>query len=189
MSIFKKAKFDISTVAGFTVFYKTYVDYLFDICFQYLGDEETSKNITADIFASVWDRRDILRREGLKKDSWKSYLTRAAKNKIVDHFRGKEQIARYLATSAREIPLDECTTDLEVDYKELVEQLSWAVDQLPPKCQQVFRFSREEYLSNKEIAQKLGITDHAVKRHIEIALKKLRMHLDEYNTPKRAAGT
>ncbi|MEM6737980.1 MAG: RNA polymerase sigma-70 factor [Bacteroidota bacterium] len=188
MTIFRKLTFDIRTVAGFTLLYKTYLDYIFDICYSYLGDEEISKNITADIFASIWDRRDALHQEGLKKGSWKNYLARAAKNKIVDHLRSKEQSKRYLATSLEDLPWYENTTDQKVDHEELVQQINWAINQLPTKCQQVFRLSREANLSNKEIAERLGISDHAVKRHIEIALKKLRAHLDEYNIPKRAAG-
>ncbi|MEM6841420.1 MAG: RNA polymerase sigma-70 factor [Bacteroidota bacterium] len=186
MSIFPKRTLDIRTTAGFTLLYQTYLDHVFNICYNYLEDEEVSKNMTADIFASIWDRREQLQTQGLKKASWKTYLTRAAKNKIVDYVRRKEQSTRYLATSLRELPYYENTTDRELDYEELAEQVTWAIDQLPPKCQRVFRLSREADLSNKEIAEKLGMTTYAVKRHIEVALKKLRNHLEEYPIPKRA---
>lgn len=186
MTIFKRPILDIRTVGGFTLVYQTYLDHVFNICYNYLEDEDVSKNITADIFASIWDRREQLHMKGLKKASWKTYLTSAAKNKIVDYVRSNEQSARYIATSIRELPPYENTTELEVDYEELVEQIAWAMDQLPPKCQQVFRLSREAHMSNKEIAEKLGMTTYAVKRHIEVALKKLRTHLEEYKIPKRA---
>ncbi|MGD1895061.1 MAG: RNA polymerase sigma-70 factor [Cyclobacteriaceae bacterium] len=186
MSIFPKRTLDIRTTAGFTLLYQTYLDHVFNICYNYLEDAEVSKNITADIFASIWDRREQLQTQGLKKASWKTYLTRAAKNKIVDHLRSKEQSARYLAASLREFPYYENTTDLELDYEELAEQITEAIEQLPPKCQQVFRLSREADMSTKEIAKKLGKTTYAVKRHIEVALNKLRGHLEAYQIPKRA---
>ena len=189
MTIFKKPGLDIRTTSGFTVLYETYVDYVFDTCYKYLRDEDISENITSEIFASVWERRNILHQDTWKEDSWRRYLTKAVKHKIYDHLRSHEQSERYLITAIQEFPFFENTTEKNIDFEELAEQISLAIDQLPPKCQQVFRLSREGGLSNKEIAKKLTITDHAVKRHIAIALNKLREHLAEYYIPKRGSGT
>ncbi|MEM9389055.1 MAG: RNA polymerase sigma-70 factor [Bacteroidota bacterium] len=180
---------DIRTTLGFTVLYETYVDYVFDTAYKYLGDENSSENITAELFSSVWERRNVLYNKGLTRDSWKYYLTKAVKNKIYDHLRSHEQSERYLTLAKRDFPFHENTTEKEVEFEQLAEQIRLAINQLPPKCQQVFRLSRENGLSNKEIAKKLEITNHAVKRHIAIALAKLREYLSEYVIPKRATGS
>lgn len=187
MGIFSKPQPDVRTTAGFTLIYETYIDYVFDICYKYLGDEAVSENITSDIFAWVWDKRDTLYRESLNLKSWKNYLTRATKNKVYDYLRSVQQAEKYIAFALQELPIFENTTEKEVDFEELAQQVVQAIDQLPPKCQEVFRLSRENGLPNKEIAKKLGITDHAVKRHIAIALTKLRDSLSEYTIPKRAS--
>ncbi|MEM0941486.1 MAG: RNA polymerase sigma-70 factor [Bacteroidota bacterium] len=187
MTIFIKPKIDVRTTSGFIFIYETYLDYVFDICYKYLGDEAVSENITSDIFAWIWDRRDFLYRESLTKHSWKRYLTRAAKNKVYDYLRGMQQSEKYIAFALQELPIFENTTEKETDFEELVQQISLAIDQLPAKCQEIFRLSREDGLSNKEISQKLGITDHAVKRQIAVALTKLRESLSEYSIPKRAS--
>jgi RNA polymerase sigma factor (sigma-70 family) len=48
------------------------------------------------------------------------------------------------------------------------------VAQLPEKCRQIFTLSRKEYLSNKEIATRLGISIKTVENQMTIALRYLR---------------
>ena len=45
---------------------------------------------------------------------------------------------------------------------------------LPEKFKEIFDLSRNQYMSNKEIAITLGISDKTVENQITIALNKLR---------------
>lgn len=186
MGIFSRPSVDIRTRAGYTRLYETYAAFVFNICFDYLEDEIISENLTADIFVSLWDRRDQLYQRSInKKMEWTHYLSKAAKNKAIDHIRSVESAKQYKVAYLRDFPLYENTTDSDVDYEELANQIASAVNKLPEKCQQIFRLSREDGLSKKEIASQLNISVDAVKRQITIALNKLRDHLPEYNIPKR----
>ena len=49
---------------------------------------------------------------------------------------------------------------------------------LPEKCREVFVLSKIEGLKNREIAEKLNISEKTVERHMSIALSKLREELD-----------
>ena len=55
-----------------------------------------------------------------------------------------------------------------------------AVDQLPIKCKEIFLLSKNEKLSNKDIAEKLNISVKTVENQMTIALKKLRTYLEPY---------
>lgn len=46
---------------------------------------------------------------------------------------------------------------------------------LPARARLIFELSRNEQLSNREIANKLGISEKTVENQITIAIKKLRM--------------
>ncbi|MEX2453900.1 MAG: sigma-70 family RNA polymerase sigma factor [Rhodospirillaceae bacterium] len=56
--------------------------------------------------------------------------------------------------------------------------LSHAVDELPPRCREVFLLSRLDGLSNGEIAQRLGISRNMVEKHIIKAMVHCRRRLD-----------
>jgi len=51
---------------------------------------------------------------------------------------------------------------------------------LPPRQQEVFRLSRDEELSYREIAERLQISERTVEHHISDALKFLRKNIKLY---------
>jgi RNA polymerase sigma-70 factor (ECF subfamily) len=62
---------------------------------------------------------------------------------------------------------------------ELKAFLADSIDQLPPKCKEIFILSREENLSHKAIAKKLTLSVKTIENQISIALRKLRKMLDD----------
>ncbi|MNY65695.1 RNA polymerase sigma factor [compost metagenome] len=48
---------------------------------------------------------------------------------------------------------------------------------LPERSRKIFEMSRNEYLSNKEIAARLNISEKTVENQMTIVLKKLRLGL------------
>ena len=72
--------------------------------------------------------------------------------------------------------------DSELELQELHHLIEEAVSLLPDKCREIFRKSREENLTNKEIAGQLHLSEKTVEGQITIALKKIRIHLvDSYS--------
>ncbi|MNT58452.1 RNA polymerase sigma factor [compost metagenome] len=59
-------------------------------------------------------------------------------------------------------------------YRYIIDIVAKEVENLPQKCQEVFKLSREYYMSNKEIAIKLGISESTVEKHINKAIRHLR---------------
>ena len=55
--------------------------------------------------------------------------------------------------------------------------ISEAIENLSPRCREVFTLSYLENLSNKEISERLGISLSTVENHMYIALKQLRARL------------
>ena len=52
-----------------------------------------------------------------------------------------------------------------------------AVCHLPAKCQQIFRMSRQQGLSNRQIAQELNLSEKTIEGQMTIALRKIRAFL------------
>ena len=65
----------------------------------------------------------------------------------------------------------------EIEYNNLRERADIAIGKLPEKRKNIFMLSREEGLSNEEIAQKLQISKKTVENQIHLSLKFLREEL------------
>ena len=182
-------KTDIRTTEGFTDFYKKYFDYVFSISYRYIGDRDEAYDITSKIFVSIWERRNLIDQKNLQEESsWERYLAKAVKLKIYDHLRSQERVDSYLSTVARELSSLDTTTEKQLSFSELEDQVSLFVSELPPRCKQVYQLSREKGLSNKEIATSLLISESAVKKHIAKALNHLKSQLTDYTLPRQATG-
>ena len=70
-------------------------------------------------------------------------------------------------------PEDDCIS------AETVREINRAIESLPPKCREVFKLSYLEDLSNREISERLGISQSTVENHIYSALKQLRQKLSK----------
>lgn len=64
-----------------------------------------------------------------------------------------------------------------IEHKELLSQINSIVDNLSTKCKEVYKLSREEQLSHKEIASQLDISTKTVENHLTKALRQLRISL------------
>ena len=55
-----------------------------------------------------------------------------------------------------------------------------AIEELPPRRRDIFRMSRFEYMTAKEIAGRTGLSVRTVEKHIELALRDLRSRLSPF---------
>jgi len=67
-----------------------------------------------------------------------------------------------------------------LEFNELKEKIDLAIKNLPEHCRVVFEMSRFEDLKNREIEEKLGISQKTVEAHLTKALKILRNDLKDY---------
>ena len=68
-------------------------------------------------------------------------------------------------------------TSKQAEYDSLLELAEQAIEKLPDKRKLVFKLSRYDGLSNKEIAGQLHLSKRTIENHIQQALKSLREQL------------
>ena len=154
--------------AYYTVF-ETHWERLYSIAFKILSDKEVAKDIVQEVFLNLWEKRETKDISDLER-----YLARATKFCALkeirdDHFSNKEELDEIHEMNAE--------TKNNLELQELQSQINDGIKDLPKKCQEVFLLSREEYLTNSEIAQKLNLSKRTVETHISNALKHLRKKL------------
>ncbi|MDP3434362.1 MAG: RNA polymerase sigma-70 factor [Bacteroidota bacterium] len=161
-------------VDSFKYFFDRYYDDLCNFVHVYLHDQAWSEEIVQDIFVYFWENKEKLQ----ITTSVKSFLFSASKFKSLNLLRDTKTKKRIVEKIGKIEPL--ITSEEEdsyIDTNEFKKILDAAVDQLAPKCREIFLLSKFEDLSNREIAEKLGISVKTVENQMTIALKKLREYL------------
>ena len=123
----------------------------------------------------------LLRGEHAAALDQKAYLYRSAQNQLISEIRRQ---ARQEFLPLHELHEDQHPVQSGPDSDLRMEQLSRAMQQalqeLPLKCQQVFLWNKIEGYTQKEIAQKLGLTPSSVEKYMKRALKHLQEKLQNY---------
>lgn len=136
--------------------------------------------MVVEAFEEMWKRRDDME-WGDKIDAflYRTVFTRAIN--LLKH-RQKSLTRVILLEEIQQAYQDMIVerlgvSDKTIEHTELRQIISTAINRLPEKCREVFRMSYLDDLSNKEIAQQLGISVRTVEAHIYMALKTLRKQL------------
>lgn len=147
----------------------TYHKMLCTYAYGLTNDRDLAKDIVQNVFISIWRTRLKL------KDDFavKSYLYRSVYNEFLNQNRSLKSV----------VPLDKKYIDalsfiVEEDDEKSIEKLMKLVkreiENLPPKCKKTFLLSKQDGLSNIEIAEYLNISVKSVEAHITKAFSKLR---------------
>lgn len=167
---------DLTTYDGFEQVFRTYSEKLCAIALSLTRDRSTAESIVQDVFFSLWERRQTLQLRG----SIEHYLTRAVKLSAMEYLRNqairREKIDHMLKDMCSS---EECTSHT-IHYNELSDRVDTLVDRLPCQCKKVYKLSRLDGLSNKEIASTLLVSERTVEAHLYKALKFLKKNLLEY---------
>ncbi|HKG04860.1 MAG TPA: RNA polymerase sigma-70 factor [Pedobacter sp.] len=154
--------------AALAEFYRRYWQPLYVSIFQILKDRQPSEDIIQEIFIKFWDKRESLEIQ----ISVKAYLFASCRYEVFRLIK-TQKVREDIFDSLHE-RLHEPSAYGSMEHKELIAQINSIVDQLPDKCREVYKLSREENLSHKEIAERLGISTKTVENHITRALTQLR---------------
>ncbi|PWK77047.1 RNA polymerase sigma-70 factor (ECF subfamily) [Mucilaginibacter oryzae] len=155
---------------AYTVIYDRYKRLLFVHAYKRLTDTDTAKDVVQEIFTQLWAKRVSV----VLETSLRAYLYTAVRNQIFNLIAKKQVEAKYL-DSLQDF-LDQSTefADHKTRYAQLMALIESEIEQLPTKMQEVFRLSRNEQLTHKEISQKLNISEKTVKKQVQNALKILK---------------
>lgn len=135
-----------------------------------------SEEIVQRTFVKVWETHSAVNPD----KSFISYLCTIAKNMLVneyEHLAVRYVYNDYILKTQSEA---DYITDNEVDKNLLEEYVDILIDKLPPARKQVFILSRKEMLTNKEIAERLSISEKTVQNQLAKSMAFMKEHLARY---------
>lgn len=143
--------------------FDTYFTRLCQFMHTYWDNTQEIEEEVMDIFVHLWQHPEKIRPDL----SIKAYLFQSAHNKCLKLIRDKKE----------NLPLDEITESVnlgeptQIELQELNELIQRAILAIPANSREIFLKSRNENLSNKEIADSMNISVKTVEKHITRSLK------------------
>ena len=143
--------------------------------FKFIKDKNLVEDLAQNVYIRFWEKRHQLN----ITTSVGAYLNRMAINEALGHIRKYKKIQIEEITPLTPFGITENAAQ-QLLHNELKDQITAAINTLPPKCQLVFKLSRFEELTYKEIAAKLGISVKTVENQMGKALRVLREKMQTY---------
>jgi RNA polymerase sigma-70 factor (ECF subfamily) len=161
---------------AFDEIYQMYAKRLYAYSLRFTKSPEDSEEIVQDVFVKLWTDREKIKQE----DSLRSLLFIMIKHDVIDAFRTKvnQPVFEDYVDYINQISVND--THEHVEYKEFIVKLKKAIASLSPTRQAIITLSRIKQLSNREIAEKLSLSEQTVKNQLSIGLKLLKEKLSEW---------
>ena len=119
------------------------------------------------------DAADIAQLVFMKLWVFDTYLYTITKNTTLNHIASRKTFSVDIAT-VREMAAGNASPQELVEADDLQLLIDMVVDNMPSQRQAIYRMSREEGLSNEQIAEKMGLQKKTVENHINLALRDIR---------------
>ncbi|NOU60738.1 RNA polymerase sigma-70 factor [Marinifilum caeruleilacunae] len=153
--------------------FKEYYSPLCKYAYTLLPDQDLCEDLVQEIFLKIWDKNPDI------NSSLSSYLYRAVKNACINEVKKKMQQAN-LPIEEIEDPMD-TPFDLnrEKNLSAIKVKVTKAIDNLPPRCREIFVMRRNMQMSYDEISIALNISKKTIENQMNSAIKKLRTQLSK----------
>lgn len=137
-------------------------------------DHAEAEDILQNVFLRAWEKRNKM----AITTSLQNYLYKSVRNEFLNQYK-KSQSTMILEQKYFEA-LEKVTINQdENEFQTTLARITKEIQNLPPKCKQVFVMSRKEGLTNIEISEYLNISVKTVEAQITKAFTILRKELDE----------
>jgi len=158
---------------AFCELYANYKSRLIYFAMRFLKSREYAEDIFQDAFMVIWQSRSFIDPNA----SFSSYLYTIMRNRIFNQLRdlsNQETLKQQILSQAIDFTDD---TKNDVLVNDLQQFISQAIQKLTPRQREIFKMSREQQMSHKEIAAALGISVNTVQESISTSLSTIRTYL------------
>jgi RNA polymerase sigma-70 factor (family 1) len=141
-----------------------------------LLDIDLSRSTVQDVFVMLLDKRE----EIVIHTSLNAHLYQTVRNRCLNHIKRDK-----MKNEHHQLILDKGDTfehpSSSMELNELEALINSTIEVLPEQCRRIFKMSRQEGLTNQEIAETLAISKRTVETQISKALKRLREELSKHH--------
>ncbi len=156
---------------AFVKIYDLHWESLFAVGIQRIGRQEIVEDMIQEIFCDLWTRRHTLE----IKTSLNAYLHTALKYKVFDFYR-KSTVKLETIDQSHNFISSDLNAEKVLSFKELKDRIEEGIETLPERCKLVFKMSRNEGKTAKEISEELNVSRRTVETQIHHSIKHLKSY-------------
>lgn len=159
---------------AFEAVFITYYNKTKALIYGYIKSESDAEELTEDLFVNLWINRQSID----TSKSFDAYLHTIARNAAINYLNHKYVHLAYI----NKFQFQECSSTSEEDLiaRELGLLIDDLVEKMPEQRKQIYILSRNEGLSNTEIAERLNTTKRNVESQLSLALKEIRKAISTF---------
>lgn len=165
----------ISDELAYKELYLRYWRRLYRSAVSKTNSKEVAEDIVQSVFTDLWDRRETHQINNIA-----AYLETAVKYQVINYIKSAISKRTQYTGFGELQKAEEHSADLPLLVQELNLAIDQAISQLPQKTQTIFRLSRFEKQSNKDISRIMDLSEKAVEYHITQSLKSMRFFLRDF---------
>lgn len=150
---------------AYKILYENYYSWLCNYTFKFCQNRKLSEDIVQDTLFKIYKKRkkiDIT-------SSLKNYLFRSCHNQFLEHLR-KQKIKFDVLDEIKWEAIADSMDDSKAKKEEKLEKLHEFIDELPPRCKEIFVKHKLQKVKYKDIAIELGISVKTVENQMSKAL-------------------
>lgn len=164
-----------SNESSLEVLFNYYYPRLYHFSKSFLKIETGIDDILQEVFLKVWQNRKQI----TSVSTFNAYIFTITKNLLLNEIRRRLNNEKIKDNLQKLSIAEEYRTFDDVEYNDLKVKIENIVNELPERQKEVYNLSREEGLSHKEIAEKLGISPKTVEYHITQSISFLKKKIKE----------
>ena len=152
--------------------FRTWYPVLVRVASALLREQDAAEEVAQEVMLELWRRRNLID----AAVSLRAYLLRSVRNRSLNHLRHL-RVRRQTESDVEALYDAPIGSDQPIVAKELAEAVQIALNELPPRCREVFELSRVQGLRYAEIAEALDISQKTVEAQMGKALRIMRERL------------
>lgn len=165
---------------AFSELFKRYHSKLVSFAACFLSDYEEAEDSVSEVFVRLLQKKQELQ----DIENFEGYLYYSVKNQCLNQLKkNKRKNKLFTQLDYQDYNTGEYTQPLQqLLTMELREKIASCVDNLPQKRKLVYKMTKDDGLKIREVAKLLDITEKTVKKHLELAVRDLRIEIERYQS-------
>jgi len=151
-------RFKIGDPEAFDQIFEKYYRKVYAFSLSNFRNKEDAEETVQDVFYNLWKDRAKLK----ELNDLEAWIFSICFNIIRKHFRSLAVEKKHLKVFTESYLDSDNSTDIEVEYRDLLEKTDEIIEKLPPRQKSIYLLSRKESMSNLEISMKLNISVRTV---------------------------